>query len=178
MDKRSLRRAVAAATAAGCRPVVAVLGAESARVEDALAGSGARITLNPAWKLGMGLSVRFGIETLDTIDVDAALLMVCDQPLVGPEALGRLCAAFRQAVDRPGAIAAAAYGGTVGVPAVFGRAHFPELCALPHGVGREAGARAASRVGYRSPAAGSGHRHRHARTVRTADGSVLMLFRL
>ena len=124
-----VRRAVQAASDAGCCPVVAVLGASSARVELALAGSGAWIVLNPMWELGMGLSVKLGIETL-TVDVDAALLMLCDQPLVGPEALGRLCDVFRQA-GRPDAIAAAAYHGTVGVPAIFGRAHFPELCALP-----------------------------------------------
>lgn len=133
-----VRRAVRAAWEAGCRPVVAVLGAASDRVEDALAGSDAWITINPAWELGMGLSVKFGVETLD-IDgagrADAALLMVCDQPLIGQCSLEKLCEAFRQAAEPDAAVIAAAYHGTVGVPAIFGRAHFPELCNLPHDSG-------------------------------------------
>ena len=61
------------------------------------------------------------------------LLTLCDQPLIGSEALERLIGAWRE--GRPCSLAAAGYHGTVGVPAVFGREHFAELAALPDAVG-------------------------------------------
>ena len=132
-----LRRAAEAALGAGCRPVVVVLGSSAEGLKNQLAGLEAHVVVNPAWGRGMGTSVRLGIETLDALapGVDGALLTLCDQPLVGPGALASLLDAFRHA-DPPGAvIAAALYDGTTGVPAVFGRAHFDELRAVPDGAG-------------------------------------------
>ena len=80
----------------------------------------------------MGTSIRRGLETLETLApaVDGALLMLCDQPLIGSEALRSLITACPS-----GGITAAAYHGTVGVPAVFGREFFDELRGLPAEVG-------------------------------------------
>ncbi|MDQ6622084.1 MAG: NTP transferase domain-containing protein, partial [Verrucomicrobiota bacterium] len=58
---------------------------------------------------------------------DAILLMTCDQPLVRPVHLQRL---IDIAADSEQSICAAEYAGTVGVPALFKRAHFAALLAL------------------------------------------------
>ena len=139
-----LRRAAAAALATGCRPVVAVLGAWAETLRAELTGSELTLVENPAWERGMGGSIQRGMEALDRAlagaeagEPDGVLLSLCDQPLVGEEALGRLLTVF-QAADRTAAVVAAAYDGTVGVPVVFGRTYFDALRNLPE----EAGAKA------------------------------------
>ncbi len=129
-----LRRAVEAALSTVCRPVVVVLGSGAETLRAELAGLDVRTVENPAWERGMGGSVRLGIAALeDAAQIDAVLLTLCDQPLIGPDALERLLAAWRD--GQPCSLAAAAYDGTLGVPAVFGREHFAELAALPDASG-------------------------------------------
>ena len=53
--------------------------------------------------------------------------MLCDQPAVTAEHLGRLLAAFRQ---NPANAIASAYSGKRGIPAIFPREAFPDLLAL------------------------------------------------
>ena len=125
-----LRRAAETVLAAGCRPVVVVLGASSGRLTPELAGLDVSTVVNADWERGMGTSVRLALAALSPgPEIDAVLLTLCDQPLIGPDALRRLLAAS------VGSIAAAEYNGTLGVPAVFGRAHFVELAALPDAAG-------------------------------------------
>ena len=115
--------------AAGCRPVVVVLGASAGRLTGELAGLDVSTVINSAWERGMGTSVRLGLSALSPgPGVDAVLLTLCDQPLIGPDALKRLTASTHS-------IAAAEYNGTLGVPAVFGREYFAELAALPDAAG-------------------------------------------
>ena len=141
-----LRHAAAMALATTCRPVVVVLGSGAERLRSELVGLDLRIVDNPDWGNGMGSSVRAGVATLrdgaSGTDPEAILLMLCDQPLIGAEALEQLVAAFRAGQTagdgRACSIAAAAYGDgsdTVGVPAVFGREYFAELAALPDQAG-------------------------------------------
>ena len=136
-----LRRAAETALASGCEPVVVVLGADATRMQAELAGLAVRIVENPAWERGMGGSVRRGLAALDEWEGEpmadrreAVMLTLCDQPLVGAEALQRMAAAFG-AAKRGDAIAAAAYDGTVGVPVVLGRTYFEELRTLPENAG-------------------------------------------
>lgn len=119
-----LRRAAQTAVAAACGPVVVVLapGADALRAE--LAGLDVRVVENPDAATGLSTSVRAGLEALEP---DAALFMTCDQPLLTPEVLRSLVAAY--AATRPPAVACA-YAGTVGVPALFDRSLFGELRAL------------------------------------------------
>lgn len=136
---RSLLRGAAEralAVAAG-GPVAVVLGAGAERLRAELAGLAVEVVENPGWERGMGGSVRSGMARLDELararggeEPDGVLLMLCDQPLVGVEALGRVARAWAE-VEREDAVAAAAYEGTVGVPTVFGRAYFGALRGLP-----------------------------------------------
>ena len=125
-----LRRAAETLLAAGCRPVVVVLGAEAGRLTPELAGFDVNTVVNTGWERGMGTSVRLAMSALSPgPEIEAVLLTLCDQPLIGPGALQRLLAASGQSV------AAAEYNGTLGVPAVFGREHCAELTTLPDAAG-------------------------------------------
>jgi len=132
-----------AAAEAGCGRVFAVVGAAREEVSAALAGTGAECVVNADWEDGLSSSIRTGLcaaqaeEARSGAPWDGALVLLADQPHVSSASLGALVARFR-AVARARAIAASAYAGTLGPPAVFGRAHFPALCALEGDAGAKA----------------------------------------
>jgi molybdenum cofactor cytidylyltransferase len=136
-----LRRSAEAALASGCRPVVVVLGAHAERARDELAGLQVLTVDNADWGQGIGSSIRAGMAALAGHEVvtgqpiDAVVFGLCDQPLVGPAAFARLLDAYSAGGK---GIVAASYGGTTGVPAVFGRRYFDELRALPAAAGAKA----------------------------------------
>ena len=120
-----LRHAAEAALATPCRPVAVVLGAAAALAEAELAGLPVDAVRNPRWADGIGTSIRAGIAALGA--ADAAIILLADQPLLGPAALLALLERFAQ--DRPDAVASE-YAGTLGVPALFARSLFPALLSL------------------------------------------------
>ncbi|TQS30984.1 NTP transferase domain-containing protein [Microbispora sp. KK1-11] len=111
----------------GCRPVLIVLGAADVPV------AGAVVVRNPGWASGMGSSLRAGLGALPPA-APAVVIALADQPLVRPEAVRRLIAAF-QAGAR---VAVAAYGGAPRNPVLIAREHLAEAAALAEG---DAGAR-------------------------------------
>lgn len=122
-----VRRVARAALAAGCEPVVVVVGARAADVRATLDGLPVEIVVNPHWRRGLAGSIRAGIRRVARRGVTAAALLVCDQPRLTPAVLRRLIASH---AGPPSGTAACAYAGTVGVPAIFPRSRFPELLAL------------------------------------------------
>ena len=83
---------------------------------------------NPKWEQGIGGSIRCALEVIEARgDFDAVLLTLADQPFVSREQLDALINSFRAG---EGDIVASRYGGTVGVPAVFGSERFEALGAL------------------------------------------------
>ncbi len=125
-----VRRAAGAALDAGCAPVYVVLGAEAARVAGALAGAAVELVRNEGHEEGIASSIRSGIGAArDAMPpCDGALLLLVDQPRVDAALVRRLLARFGE--GRGERIAACAYAGGVGVPAVFPRAAFDVLAAL------------------------------------------------
>ncbi|MCC7020035.1 MAG: NTP transferase domain-containing protein [Ardenticatenales bacterium] len=63
----------------------------------------------------------------------AVLVMPGDLPLVRPDTVARIIAAFRLAPEGPQAIIAPAFEGRRGHPVLFGAAHLAALAALPSG---------------------------------------------
>ncbi len=124
-----LCRAVETALASVCRPVVVVLGAQAERLEHEVRQFPIRLVHNSHWADGMSSSIRAGIGELAKAGnhSGAAVLMLCDQPLITPQTLDRLVAAHRSTGRL---IVASRYGGTVGAPALFHRSFFPTLLAL------------------------------------------------
>jgi len=127
--KALLVRTVEALLAAPVWPVVVVVGAQADRVRPLLAPYPVLTTYNEGWPEGMASSVRSGITTVQQFSssVGAALLCVCDQPVLGTAQVLQLVTAAREGPD---ATVAARYAGRLGVPAVFPRARFAELAAL------------------------------------------------
>ncbi len=123
-----VRRAAETALASACRPVVVVVGASAEAVEAEVADLPVRVAVNAEWQTGLASSLRAGLSALtDACTLDAAVVMLCDQPHVTSALLDSLVAAY---TDTGHAIAACEYGGALGVPALFGRALFPALASL------------------------------------------------
>ena len=133
--KTLLVRAVDAALGAGCAPVVVVTGCSAERMAEELAGRDVIQVVNGDWEKGMGASIRRGVEAMGRQTVDGAVVMLCDQPRVGPEALRRLIEA---ADGSRMPVVAAEYGATAGPPCFFVRELFPELSVLPDPAGGKA----------------------------------------
>ena len=129
-----LSRAVRVALETRCYPLIVVLGAEADTLRTEITAPSARIVVNQVWAEGMGSSIRCGLRALQAVatdEIEAALLMLCDQPSVTSEVLGQLIAAYQ--ARRPLLVAAdyeANGERTQGVPAIFNRQLFPELLAL------------------------------------------------
>jgi molybdenum cofactor cytidylyltransferase len=124
-----LRRAVEAATTAGCRPVAVVVGAERVRVLPELAETKELLIENETWQRGIGNSIRTGLRATVSAypEIEAIILLMCDQPLVDAETITALKAKHAE-TKKP--IVASSYAGTVGIPALFSRAYFDELFVL------------------------------------------------
>ena len=122
-----IRRAAETAIAAGCDPVVVVLGSRVEETRGALEGLDVVIVENTEWEQGMGTSIRAGISGAEILGCEGAILALADQPLVSAEVLRRLVEEHEE-TGRP--IIASEYAETVGVPAFFTREFFPKLMAL------------------------------------------------
>ncbi len=121
----------------GCSPVLVVLGAAdvSADLGDA------QVVHNPDWASGMGSSLRAGLAALPP-PVEAVVVALVDQPLVEPEAITRLIAAWR--AEFPDA-AVATYDGQQRNPVLLDRRAWPQAAAAAIG---DQGARAYLRGPY------------------------------
>ncbi|MFH8839359.1 NTP transferase domain-containing protein [Streptomyces sp. NPDC017868] len=117
--------AVGVLRGAGCEVVHVVLGASADAVRERAELPGCVLVDNPEWAEGMGSSLRAGLASLaaDPRGVDAALVLLVDQPGIGPEAVSRVRAAY----DSRNALAAASYEGKRGHPVLFGADRWPEI---------------------------------------------------
>ncbi|MEL5994518.1 nucleotidyltransferase family protein [Hymenobacter segetis] len=122
-----LRHAAETAVASGCAPIVLVTGALHEELVAEVAGLPIRAIHNPDWETGMASSIRAGLAAVAETRPAAVLIMLTDQPLLTPELLHELMARQQQT---QASIVAAAYGDTLGVPAIFAKAVFPELLQL------------------------------------------------
>jgi CTP:molybdopterin cytidylyltransferase MocA len=105
----------AIAAVAGLEPRVVVLGHAAAEIRDGVDLQGATPVVCASWEQGQSASLRCGIAALG--DVDAAVVVLGDQPLIGPEAVAALVAAARPGDDA----VRASYDGTPGHPVLLGR---------------------------------------------------------
>ncbi|HEY2508035.1 MAG TPA: nucleotidyltransferase family protein [Streptosporangiaceae bacterium] len=101
-----------------------------------------RIIDNPRWGSGMGSSLATGLAALSaaqsgapplragtSADAGAVVVALADQPLVGPQAVGRLIAAYHEGAS----VAVACYAGKPRNPVLIAREHWPEVIARAEG---------------------------------------------
>jgi molybdenum cofactor cytidylyltransferase len=124
-----VRRIVAAANEAECAPIAVVVGQDAAQITAELAGLPVSVAMHRNWSNGLGSSIAVGLkQALDVAaDLDAAILLTCDQPFVNPAALRRLIQLY---LENGKPIVASAYAETLGIPALFDRSRFGDLLQL------------------------------------------------
>jgi molybdenum cofactor cytidylyltransferase len=139
-----LSRAIQAAQALGPEQLWVIGGAYGQALEDFYAQQAApswRLLLCPDWHLGLGHSLAWAVRQRQSARPLCVLL--ADQPGVSGAALQRLQAAWAQAPEQ---IACAAYGDTLGAPAIFPAVYQPALGQLQGDRGAQVLIRAAAAV--------------------------------
>ncbi|MEO6721001.1 MAG: nucleotidyltransferase family protein, partial [Ferruginibacter sp.] len=127
--KSLLRHAIDLAVETGAKPVVTVLGANADQLIKEATQAGNIVLVNNEWKEGMASSIRNGLKELLKInpDVQAVILIVCDQPFVTKELLQKLVKKYESS-DKP--MVACSYDNSIGTPALFDRTIFASLLEL------------------------------------------------
>lgn len=107
--------------------LLVVLGAEAAQIQAAITNDATDIVINKHWSGGIASTIKTGVDQITSNDtVDGILIMLADQPLVSTDYLNKLIEAF----DTSNRIVASTYDQSLGVPAIFGAAHFDLLMTL------------------------------------------------
>ncbi|MGH2497150.1 MAG: molybdenum cofactor cytidylyltransferase [Ktedonobacteraceae bacterium] len=135
-DRPVLAHVLDAVLASQARPVVLVLGHQAEQVRAHIASyvthPGLSIIENPNYLQGMSTSMRLGIQTLQangymnsqSEEIDSALVLLGDQPLITARDIDTLIATYRTTGKR---IIAPTYEGKRGNPILFDASLFPEL---------------------------------------------------
>ncbi|MCB8987368.1 MAG: putative selenium-dependent hydroxylase accessory protein YqeC [Ardenticatenaceae bacterium] len=129
-DTTLLGQVIRTARATAVTQVLVVSGHEAAAVAAVAQAEGVAVVHNPDYAAGEMLSsLQTAVRTLPA-HVGAVLVLLADQPLVTPEVIDRLLAAYEQ--ETYGLIAPT-YEGQRGNPVLIDRRYFAELLALPAG---------------------------------------------
>jgi molybdenum cofactor cytidylyltransferase len=125
-----LARAIRLAGEAGAACVFTVLGANFEVICASVTLDQTILVINDKWQQGISTSIHAGLKALDVVDPSAAgaLILSCDQPRLTSDHLRTLIETF--AAQPEPSIAASAYAGVLGIPAVFPRMSFTHLRAL------------------------------------------------
>jgi len=116
-----VRHAARAALASDARPVIVVTGCDAALVRAALAGLDVAFVHNRDYETGIASSLRAGLTALGG-QGDGALVLLGDMPMVGPDLLRTLIAAFGR-TPQPDAVVPV-HDGVRGNPALLARRLF------------------------------------------------------
>lgn len=111
--------------------IVLVLGHEAERIIESLGSQDLKVVINEAYRQGMGTSLRSGLAALSD-GVDAALIVLADQPFVRSATIDLLINKYRECVAQ---IAIPVYKGFRGNPVLLDRSVFPEVMALSGDIG-------------------------------------------
>jgi molybdenum cofactor cytidylyltransferase len=124
-----LARTIDNVRSAGLAEIVLVLGASAEAIRRQLPQSllkGLKVVVNQAYAQGMASSLREGLSALE-LQSEAALIVLGDQPLVGPRTLQQIIAGYQQSGAE---IIIPTHQGKRGNPVLLSRAVFSEVMAL------------------------------------------------
>jgi molybdenum cofactor cytidylyltransferase len=113
---------------------VVVLGAKNKEHEAILHGTHVQTIVNHEWQNGMGSSLKTGVRHLLSLSpaIDAAIILVCDQPAVTSVYLSSIVERYKA---NKNAIIASFYSDAPGVPVLFDKTIFPELLDMDDALG-------------------------------------------
>ena len=130
-DMPLLSRTLELARRSRLQPRIVVLGGYEKLIREAVPLDAFQIVSNPRYAEGQSTSLVAGLQALPK-DVDGAVIMLGDQPMLAPGVLDTLVAAFRPDVD---AAMRPRYADGPGNPVLINRRLFPELLAIEGDVG-------------------------------------------
>ncbi len=133
--KPLVRHVAEAALSSNARPVIVVTGHADEAVRAALDSLPLTFVHNEAYATGLASSLQRGLACVPT-DCAGALVLLGDMPLVSPEIIGRLIAAFADTTSTKAV--APVRDGQRGNPVLLSRALFPAVAALSGDVGARA----------------------------------------
>ena len=113
--------------------IILVLGHEADRIRAALPALPIKIVINRDYQQGMASSLRQGLLAMDPSS-EAFLVLLADQPGIGPEILNTIIRTFRQADPKRG-IVRPVYRGRRGHPVLIGAQYRKEALRLRGDVG-------------------------------------------
>ena len=124
-----LLRTVQTALDARVEKIIVVLGANEPVHRKIIAHLQVEGITNPEWGKGMGSSLKIGLAHLleTTPQPEAALVMVCDQPLLTSTHLTKL---LNEATTNTRGIIASYYANSPGVPVLFKKSFFKSLLSI------------------------------------------------
>lgn len=124
-----LVRTAKVAIQANIGKVITVLGSNEQIHRDLIKEMPVEIIFNTRWQTGIGSSLKAGISHLisNYSKTEAAIVMVCDQPLLQPHHIQSL---VKKYLMTGAPVVASAYSNTTGVPSLFNRQLFDELLKL------------------------------------------------
>lgn len=125
-----LRRTIKVALDANPDNLIVVLGSNFEEHQKVISDLPVEIVYNENWEKGMGNSLKRGLTRLLELNpkTRAVVVLVCDQPLLTTEHIINI---IRASKILAAPIIATAYGGTIGVPALFEKSLFEALLNLP-----------------------------------------------
>jgi molybdenum cofactor cytidylyltransferase len=129
--KTLLEQVVDHAHSAAVDEIVVILGAFAENIRRQIDLSKIKVVINSSYQQGMGTSLGAGLAALDPA-INAALILLGDQPFVRPATLDRICGEYRRSHAQ---IVIPLYNGFRGNPVLLARSVFPEVMALSGDVG-------------------------------------------
>jgi molybdenum cofactor cytidylyltransferase len=130
-EQTLLECVVDSALASSLHRIVVVLGHKFEALEPLLANRAVTVICNPHSDKGQSSSIKTGLRALAE-EADAALFLLGDQPLVTPEIINQILAAYEAS---PNPIVLPVFKGKRGNPVLFSRETFPRLAALKEDCG-------------------------------------------
>lgn len=111
--------------------IVLVLGFAADAIVRQIAVEGVKVVINQQYREGMGSSLRVGLAALAP-DINAALIVLADQPFVRPATVDQLIDRY---IESGAQIAIPTYRGFRGNPVLLDRSVFAEVMALTGDIG-------------------------------------------
>jgi molybdenum cofactor cytidylyltransferase len=115
----------------GVKDIVLVLGHEAETIKERIPTENLNVVINESYRQGMGTSLHAGLAALPP-EVDAALIVLADQPFIRPKTLDLLMDQYRRSSAQ---IVIPTYKGFRGNPVLLDRSVFSEVMALTGDIG-------------------------------------------